>query len=71
MREAAPLEVRRAEQAARLTACQIIAVPHVLAHENQIRISAGKPADALAPDARAEADHAFDLLRGGLELYRT
>jgi AcrR family transcriptional regulator len=71
LREATPLEVPRAEQTARLAACQIAAVLRVLAHENQIRISAGQTADARAADAVAEANHAFDLLRGGLEPYRT
>ncbi|MBA2471696.1 MAG: TetR family transcriptional regulator [Pseudonocardiales bacterium] len=70
LREATPLEVPRTEQTARLAACQIVAVLRVLAHENQVHISAGQTADARAADAVAEANHAFDLLRGGLEPYR-
>ncbi|MGH3781633.1 MAG: hypothetical protein ACRDRO_13680 [Pseudonocardiaceae bacterium] len=58
LRDAVP----RAEQTARLAACQIVAVLRVLAHEYQVRISAGQPADALAPDALAEANHAVNLL---------
>lgn len=69
LHEATPLDVPRAEHTARLAACQILAVQRTLAHTNQIRIATGQTADALAPDALAEADHAFDLLRTGLRPY--
>jgi AcrR family transcriptional regulator len=58
-----------AELTARLTAVQVLAVLRTLADRNQRRISAGSRADDLAPEAAAAADHAFDLLRGGLAHY--
>ncbi len=70
LREATPPEVPHAVPTARLAACQIIAVLRVLAHDNQVSICAGQTADARAADAVTEANHAFDLLRGGLEPYR-
>jgi hypothetical protein len=57
------------ELTARLAAIQVLAVFRALADGNQRRISAGHRADELAPEAFAEADHAFDLLRGGLAAY--
>lgn len=55
---------------ARLAASQIIAVRQTLAAANQRRIVAGRTADDLAQDAHDEADHAFELLSGGLAPYR-
>jgi AcrR family transcriptional regulator len=52
---------------ARLSAAQIIAVQHVLARENWRRLSAGETADTRYPAAVAAAEHAFALLRNGLE----
>jgi AcrR family transcriptional regulator len=69
LREAMPLDVPLAEQTARLAACQILAVQRSLAHANQIGIAAGQTAHARAPEALAEADHAFNLLRKGLETF--
>jgi AcrR family transcriptional regulator len=57
------------ELTARLAASQIFVVLRELADANQRRIIAGESADALAPVALAEADHAFALLRGGLTPY--
>lgn len=54
---------------ARLAACQILAVLRELGHANQTRISEGQPADDMAEQAVAEADHAFALLREGLTTY--
>lgn len=71
LRETAPRDTPYAEQTARLAACQILAVQRALAHANQVHILAGQTADSRAPDALAEAEHAFELLRGGLEPYRT
>ncbi|TQM06237.1 TetR/AcrR family transcriptional regulator [Pseudonocardia kunmingensis] len=56
---------------ARLAANQIQAVLRELADDNQQRIAAGTNAEDLAPVARAEADHAFTLLRAGLTPYAT
>jgi AcrR family transcriptional regulator len=66
--EATPVGPQR-ELTARLAACQVLTVHRELAHANQIRIHAGRSADDLAPEALAEADHAFTLLRGGLTAY--
>jgi AcrR family transcriptional regulator len=54
----------------RLAAGQILVTLRTLAHANQVRIAAGRTADQLAPDAEAEAEMAFDLLRSGLRRYR-
>jgi AcrR family transcriptional regulator len=55
---------------ARVAASQISAVRKALAQANQARIVAGRTADELAPAALAEAEHAFDMLTGGLVPYR-
>lgn len=70
LHEATPPGVPLAEQSARLAAGQILAVHRTLAHANQAYIAAGHSAEARATDALAEADRAFQLLRGGLEPYR-
>jgi AcrR family transcriptional regulator len=62
-------EAPHPELTARLAASQIFVVLRELADANQRRVIAGQSADALAPAALAEADHAFDLLRGGLAPY--
>lgn len=62
-------EAPHQELTARLAASQIFVVLRELADANQRRVIAGQSADALAPAALAEADHAFDLLRGGLAPY--
>lgn len=54
---------------ARLAAGQIIAVQRVLAMENWRRISEGANAEDLYAPARADAHHAFALLRSGLTPY--
>ena len=56
---------------ARLAAGQILSVLRTLAHANQSRIAAGTAADVVAPEALAEADHAFALLGSGLAPYRS
>lgn len=71
LRETTPRGAPYAEQTARLAACQILAVQRALAHTNQVHILAGRTADSRAPGALAEAEHAFELLRGGLVPYRT
>jgi AcrR family transcriptional regulator len=58
-----------AELTARLAAVQVLAALRTLGHENQRRISAGSSADELEQEARAAADHAFDLLRRGIAAY--
>lgn len=70
LHRATPADAPHADRTARLAACQILAVQQALARANQSAIIAGRTADARAPDALAEADHAFDLLRGGLAPYR-
>jgi AcrR family transcriptional regulator len=62
-------DVPHPELTARLAASQVQTVLRELANANQRRINAGLSADALAPVALAEADHAFELLRGGLTPY--
>jgi AcrR family transcriptional regulator len=62
-------EAPHPELTARLAASQIFVVLRELADANQRRIIAGQSTDALVPTALAEADHAFDLLRGGLAPY--
>lgn len=71
LRAATSPEEPLADRVARLAAVQIIAVHGALARANQERILAGSTADALAPDALAEADRAYELLRGGLQPYRS
>jgi AcrR family transcriptional regulator len=68
--EATPAGSRFAAATARLAAGQILVVQRCLGQANQAHIAAGMSADDRAPDAGAEADHAFDLLRGGLVPYR-
>ncbi len=68
--EATPTGSPFAEATARLAAGQILLVQRTLAQANQAHIMGGMSADDRAPDALAEADHAFDLLRGGLAPYR-
>lgn len=62
-------DVPHPELTARLAASQVLTVLQVLANANQRRIDEGRSADALAPAALAEADHTFELLRGGLTPY--
>jgi AcrR family transcriptional regulator len=62
-------DVPHPELTARLAAGQVLTVLQELATSNQDRIAGGRSADELAPVALAEADHAFDLLRGGLAPY--
>jgi AcrR family transcriptional regulator len=59
-----------ADSTAQLAAAQIVAVRTALSDANQTRITLGETADALAPRALAEADRAYDMLRGGLHPYR-
>jgi AcrR family transcriptional regulator len=51
---------------AQLTAAQVIAVQRVLARENWRRLSEGRTAADVHPEAVATADHAFALLHAGL-----
>ena len=67
LREAAPAA---SALTARLAAGQVLVALRTLARANHARIVAGSTADALAPAALAEADHAFALLGGGLAPYR-
>jgi AcrR family transcriptional regulator len=69
LQDAVP-DVPRAELTARLAARHILATLRTLAHDNQLRIAAGTPADELAPTAVAEAELAFTLLSSGLAPYR-
>jgi AcrR family transcriptional regulator len=62
-------DVPHPELTARLAAGQVLTVLRELANTNQRRIGEGRSADALAPFALAEADHAFELLRSGLTPY--
>ena len=50
---------------ARLLAAQVIVVPRVLARANWRKLNAGQTADAALPEAVADADRAFTLLRDG------
>jgi AcrR family transcriptional regulator len=52
-----------------LAAAQIVAVHHVLAHENWRRIASGRTAKDAHGEAAADADRAFGLLGGGLGAY--
>jgi hypothetical protein len=70
LREATPADDRFGDVTARLAAGQILAVQRALGQANQAHIARGVSADDRAPDALAEADHAFGLLRGGLVAYR-
>ncbi|MBE1488534.1 TetR/AcrR family transcriptional regulator [Plantactinospora soyae] len=54
---------------ARLAASQIVAVQRVLARENWRRLTEGRSATEVHPDAVAAADRAFHLLAGGLTGY--
>jgi AcrR family transcriptional regulator len=71
LRDATPADDPQSEQVARLAAAQIIAIHTTLGRANQARIAAGQTADAIAPDALAEADRAHQLLRSGLQPYRS
>ncbi|MCS0634765.1 TetR family transcriptional regulator [Streptomyces sp. LP05-1] len=51
---------------AALLAGQIVATQRVLATANWERLAAGRPAGEVHPEAVADADHAFALLRAGL-----
>ena len=52
---------------ARLGAAQVLAVQRVLARTNWQRIADGRTADHAYPDAVADCERAFALLRSGLE----
>ncbi|MEU3349600.1 TetR family transcriptional regulator [Streptomyces sp. NPDC006700] len=54
------------EITAALLAGQVIATERILASMNWQRIVAGRSADEVCPEAVADADHAFALLRHGL-----
>ncbi|WP_432094018.1 TetR/AcrR family transcriptional regulator [Streptomyces sp. bgisy100] len=54
------------DPAPRLAATQIVNVLQVLARENWRKLSAGRTADEVHPEAVADADRAFGLLGGGL-----
>ncbi|MFJ7497234.1 TetR/AcrR family transcriptional regulator [Streptomyces sp. NPDC097727] len=56
---------------ARIAAAQLIATRNALISANQIRLLAGEPADAVAPDAVALAERGFDLLHQGLGGFAT
>ena len=71
LRDATPANDPQPEQLARLAAAQIIAIHNTLGRANQERIAAGATADTIAPDALAEADRAHQLLRSGLQPYRS
>ncbi|MFE5871192.1 TetR/AcrR family transcriptional regulator [Streptomyces roseifaciens] len=54
------------EVTARLAATQVIAVHHVLARDNWVRLSAGSVTGAVLAAAHADAERAYDLLGAGL-----
>ncbi|MFE6663904.1 TetR/AcrR family transcriptional regulator [Streptomyces sp. NPDC057697] len=56
---------------ARIAAAQLIATRNSLVHANQLRLLAGEPADAVAPDAVALAERGFGLLADGLAGFAT
>ncbi|MGW1654563.1 TetR/AcrR family transcriptional regulator [Streptomyces atratus] len=56
---------------ARIAAAQLIATRNALISANQMRLLAGEPADAVAPDAVALAERGFDLLDKGLGDFAT
>ncbi|MFE7043503.1 TetR/AcrR family transcriptional regulator [Streptomyces atratus] len=56
---------------ARIAAAQLIATRNALISTNQMRLLAGEPADAVAPDAVALAERGFDLLDKGLGDFAT
>ncbi|MFC1411776.1 TetR/AcrR family transcriptional regulator [Streptacidiphilus sp. N1-12] len=64
LREAAAAEPD--DLAPRLAAAQLVAVHQVLADENWRKISAGRSADEVQPEAVEDADRAFGLLAAGL-----
>jgi AcrR family transcriptional regulator len=49
-----------------VAAGQILATQRILARENWRKVTAGRPADEVYPEALVAADQAFDLLRYGL-----
>ncbi|MEV0148409.1 MULTISPECIES: helix-turn-helix domain-containing protein [unclassified Nonomuraea] len=59
----------RDDVTARVAAAQIIYTRAALVAENLRRLFAGEPADAVHPDASADAERAFDLLEKGLGDY--
>lgn len=56
---------------ARVVAVQLIGTRNALIQANQLRLLAGEPADAVAPDAVALAERAFGLLADGLGDFAT
>ncbi|MFF2411510.1 TetR/AcrR family transcriptional regulator [Streptomyces sp. NPDC058092] len=56
---------------ARIAAAQLIATRNSLIGANQLRLLAGEPADAVAPDAVALAERGFELLDKGLGDFAT
>ena len=68
LEEAAP-DTEHGALTARLAAGQILVAQRVLATDNWRRISGGASADDVHTTARAEARHAFGLLRSGLAPY--
>ncbi|NEE27172.1 hypothetical protein G3M53_17065 [Streptomyces sp. SID7982] len=54
------------EITAALLAGQVIATERILASVNWRRVVAGRSADEVHPEAVADADHAYALLRQGL-----
>ncbi|MEU4210717.1 TetR family transcriptional regulator [Streptomyces sp. NPDC026206] len=57
---------RTDEVTTRLAAAQIIAVHHVLARDNWLRLAAGGITDGVLRAAHADAERAYDLLGAGL-----
>jgi AcrR family transcriptional regulator len=64
-------QTQGADIAAHVAAAQILSVRNVLVAENVRRLLDGESADAVYPDAVANAEHAFDVLEGGLGAYCT
>ncbi|WP_406495970.1 TetR/AcrR family transcriptional regulator [Streptomyces sp. NBC_00846] len=56
---------------ARIAAAQLICTRNALIHANQLRLLAGEPAGAIAPDAVALAERGFGLLTNGLGDFAT
>ncbi|BCL17005.1 hypothetical protein [Micromonospora sagamiensis] len=57
----------RSRRTARLAAAQVVATHRVLARHNWRRLVDGVAADQAYPDALAEADRAFRLLRAAFD----
>ena len=62
-------ETQQTDLTARIAAVQILGVRNALVSENHRRLVEGESADAVYPDAVANAEHGFHLLESGLGQY--